>query len=211
MVLDQPNQFLPILVDAIQDELAFYSLDMDGRFVFLSNSAEAVLNHSPQQWQNHTFVDALTDNPCNDPIRTCEWNSVEGNSSTGRICEIYDRDGNRLKLKYWRVHIVRDGVPIGLSGIIRRLQDKANSSQELDPVAESELMSRVATLTPVEFQVIDMVVDGNMNKKMASILGVAVRTIESRRARSMTKLQTKTLSELVQAWVHVRRIKALQS
>jgi len=211
VVLDQPNQFLPILVDAIQDELAFYSLDMDGRFVFLSNSAEAVLNHSPQQWQNHTFVDALTDNPCNDPIRTCEWNSVEGNSSTGRICEIYDRDGNRLKLKYWRVHIVRDGVPIGLSGIIRRLQDKANSSQELDPVAESELMSRVATLTPVEFQVIDMVVDGNMNKKMASILGVAVRTIESRRARSMTKLQTKTLSELVQAWVHVRRIKALQS
>jgi len=211
VVLDQPNQFLPILVDAIQDELAFYSLDMDGRFVFLSNSAEAVLNHSPQQWQNHTFVDALTDNPCNDPIRTCEWNSVEGNSSTGRICEIYDRDGNRLKLKYWRVHIVRDGVPIGLSGIIRRLQDKANSSQELDPIAENELMSRVATLTPVEFQVIDMVVDGNMNKKMASILGVAVRTIESRRARSMTKLQTKTLSELVQAWVHVRRIKALQS
>ncbi len=211
MVLDQPNQFLPILVDAIQDELAFYSIDMDGRFVFLSNSAEAVLNHSPNQWQNRTFIDALTDNPCNDPVRTCEWNSMEGSNSTGRICEIYDRDGNRLKLKYWRVHIIRDGVPIGLSGIIRRLHDKANGSQELDPVAERDLMEKVESLTPVEFQVIDMVVDGNMNKKMAATLGVAVRTIESRRARAMAKLQAKTLSELVQAWVHVRRIKARQS
>lgn len=210
LFLDQPNQFLPILVDAIQDELAFYSIDMDGRFVFLSNSAESVLNHSLQQWQNRTFIDTLTDNPCNDPIRTCEWNSMEGNSSTGRICEIYDRDGNRLKLKHWRVHIVRDGVPIGFSGIIRRLQDKANTSQELDSVTEKELMDRVNTLTPVEFQVIDMVVDGNMNKKMAAILGVAVRTIESRRARAMSKLQTKTLSELVQAWVNVRQIKARQ-
>lgn len=207
MVLDQPNQFLPILVDAIQDELAFYSIDMDGRFVYLSNSAESVLNHCPNQWQNRTFIDALTDNPCNDPIRTCEWNSLEGNSSTGRICEIYDRDGNRLKLKYWRVHILRDGVPIGLSGIIRRLHDKANNL-ELDPIAEKELMDRVNSLTPVEFQVIDMVVDGNMNKTMALTLGVAVRTIESRRARAMAKLETKTLSELVQSWVHVRRIKA---
>ena len=69
-------------------------------------------------------------------------------------------------------------------------------------------MDRVNSLTPVEFQVIDMVVDGNMNKTMALTLGVAVRTIESRRARAMAKLETKTLSELVQSWVHVRRIKA---
>ncbi|MCY2984443.1 MAG: LuxR C-terminal-related transcriptional regulator [Planctomycetota bacterium] len=211
MVLDQPKQFLPIVVDAIQDELVFYSIDMDGRFVFLSNSAEAVLNHAPKQWQNRTFIDALTENPCNDSIRTCEWNSLEGNSSTGKICEIYDRDGNRLLLKYWRVHIIRDGVPIGLSGIIRRLDVNANGIQELDSVAERELMKRVESLTPVEFQVIDMVVDGNMNKKMAATLGVAVRTIESRRARAIAKLQSKTLSELIQTWVHVRRIKARQS
>jgi len=191
-----------------QDELAFYTHDMNGRFMYLSKSGVRVLNHNPARWLERPFWDALTDNPCNDHIRSCEWKSQSEPSVAGRICEIFDRDGQRVRLKCWSVHVLHEGVPIGLTGIVRRLQDCSHGATELSEVDEKELMAKVATLSDVEERVIELVIDGSMNKKMAVILDVAVRTIESRRARAMAKLKTRTLSELVQLWVHVRRIRA---
>ena len=126
----------------------------------------------------------------------------------GRVCEIFDSEGNRLKLKYWQVPIVHDGKTIGQSGIFLRLNDDSNDRESFGTKEQEELMAKVGRLTEVELNVIDMVVDGRMNKEMAVILKVAVRTIESRRSRAMAKLKTKTISELVQVWVQVRRIRA---
>ena len=207
--LTQPSQFMPILVDAIQDELAFYSHDFDGNTTFLSKSAKFVLSHSPEQRLDRPFWDFLTDDPCNDPIRSWK-DSAETNAVVGRVCEIFDSEGNRLKLKFWQVPIVHEGVTIGQSGIFRRLND-ANDGESMGEKEQAELMANVGLLTEVELLVIDMVVDGRMNKEMAIVLNVAVRTIESRRARAMSKLKTKTISELVQAWVRVRRIRARAS
>jgi PAS domain S-box-containing protein len=209
-LLKQPNFFLAALAESIQDEIAFYTRDMDGRITYLSKSAEQVLNHNPERLLNRHFSEALTDSPCNEHIRSREWMETNDFSSKGRICEIYDRDGNRVQLKYWQAHIIHEGVPIGLSGIIRRMQDRVIDSDDMTPAEERSLIECVSLLTNVERQVIELVVDGNMNKKMAGILDVAVRTIESRRSRAMIKLRARSLSELVQIWVHVRRIEAKQ-
>ena len=209
--LTQPNLFMPALAEAVQDELAFYCQDRNGRFTYLSKSAENVLEHCPKELLNRLFCDVVTDDPCNDHIRSCEWLEADESASTSRICEMFDRDGDRRKLKYWHVPVMRDGVPIGFAGIICRLRGQA--LEDLDPgktdeSVESELLARIETLTPVESEVIDMVVNGQMNKEIAAILKVAVRTIESRRSRAMAKLNTKNLSELVQLWIRVRRIKS---
>ena len=204
--LTQPSQFMPIVVDAIQDELAFYSYDFSGKTTFLSKSAKFVLNHCPEQRLDRPFWDFLTDNSCNDPIRS--WKaSTDSSGVVGRVCEIFDSEGNRLKLKFWQVPIIHEGLTIGQSGIFRRLCE-VNDSESLGEKEQAELMAKVGLLTEVELKVIDMVVDGRMNKEMAAILNVAIRTIESRRSRAMAKLKTKTISELVQAWVQVRRIRA---
>ncbi|MEQ1825463.1 MAG: LuxR C-terminal-related transcriptional regulator [Pirellula sp.] len=207
-LLKQPNFFLAALAEAIQDEIAFYTKDMDGKITYLSKSAEHVLNHSPERLINRHFSEALTDSPCNEHIRSRECADQKDNSAKGRICEIYDQDGNRVQLKYWQAQIVHQGVPIGLSGVVRRLHEGTADSNDLSPTQERSLMDRVASLSSVERQVIELVVDGNMNKKMATMLEVAVRTIESRRSRGMVKLKARSLSELVQIWVHVRRIEA---
>lgn len=89
--------------------------------------------------------------------------------------------------------MLHEGVPIGLTGIVRRLQDCSHGATELSEVDEKELMAKVATLSDVEERVIELVIDGTMNKR-AVILDVAIRTIESRRARAMAKLKTRTLS-----------------
>ena len=197
----QQGAFFPILADAIQDEIAFYSHDMSGNAVYVSKSAEQVFNHSPSQWRNRPFWDFLSDAPENALIRS--WKESVESVAIGRNCEIVDQSGNRLKLKCWRVHLLVNGVPVGLAGLVRRLNE---SDHETNCAGDIELLKRAQTLTKVEKEVVELVIDGMMNKEMAVRLKVAVRTIESRRSRAMAKLRTKSISELVQAWMKVRNI-----
>src|SRR6185437_1725822 len=56
---------------------------------------------------------------------------------------------------------------------------------------------RIASLTPRERQVVEMVVEGNPNKQIAYVLGISQRTVETHRATAMKKVGARTLSELI--------------
>jgi two-component system response regulator FixJ len=56
---------------------------------------------------------------------------------------------------------------------------------------------RIATLTRRERQVLDMVVQGRLNKQMAAELGVSHKTIEVHRSHMMKKMQVGSVAELV--------------
>ena len=53
-------------------------------------------------------------------------------------------------------------------------------------------------LSQREGQVLEALVEGKANKVIAYDLGISPRTVEVYRANVMTKMQAKTLSELVQ-------------
>lgn len=57
--------------------------------------------------------------------------------------------------------------------------------------------ARVATLTPRERQVFELVIRGNTNKHVARAIGGAPRTIKAHRQRVMEKMQVQSLAELV--------------
>jgi DNA-binding CsgD family transcriptional regulator len=206
--LSRPDIFLLSIVEAIEDELAFYSQDNAGKFVYLSKSAEKVLNHPLELWRCKTLQDVFTDAPFNQELIQCASHPAPTPASVvKKRCEILDCEGNRLQLNVWQTQVVRAGVPIGVSGIIRRTLERSEESME-QPIDESALEAMVSSLTSVERIVIELVVDGLMNKEMAVKLDVAVRTIESRRSRGMAKLQVKSLPQLVQLWVQVRKLEA---
>jgi len=63
--------------------------------------------------------------------------------------------------------------------------------------AREAILSRIATLTPRERQVFELVIRGKTNKEIASSLSGTQRTIKAHRHRVMEKMQVQSLVELV--------------
>ncbi|MBV8214923.1 MAG: response regulator transcription factor [Verrucomicrobia bacterium] len=61
----------------------------------------------------------------------------------------------------------------------------------------TEIRSRIATLTPREFEVFRLVIAGLLNKQIAAELGAALRTIKTHRGRVMHKLGVQSVADLV--------------
>lgn len=61
----------------------------------------------------------------------------------------------------------------------------------------NSILQRLASLTPREREVLALVVEGHLNKQIASLLGIAEKTIKIHRARVMTKMEIRTVSALV--------------
>lgn len=60
-----------------------------------------------------------------------------------------------------------------------------------------EFERRIATLTPREQEVLDLVVAGKHNREIAASLGISVRTVEVHKARILTKADVQNVTQLV--------------
>ncbi len=73
-------------------------------------------------------------------------------------------------------------------------KNREDSEQDLRKI---EVRERLAALSPRERQVLDGLIAGHANKTIAFDLGISARTVEVYRANVMTKMQARSLSELV--------------
>lgn len=70
---------------------------------------------------------------------------------------------------------------------------------------DAEVLERLASLSARERQVLDGLVAGHANKVIAYDLEISPRTVEVYRANVMTKMQARSLSELVRMTILVQR------
>jgi two-component system response regulator FixJ len=74
---------------------------------------------------------------------------------------------------------------------------KSRADQPQESTATAALLPRLASLTPRERDVLDLLVEGHQNKVVAHRLAISPRTVEIHRARVMEKMQARSLPELV--------------
>jgi FixJ family two-component response regulator len=79
---------------------------------------------------------------------------------------------------------------------VDRALEQHDAARPLKSMREA-FLSHLATLTPRERQVFELVIRGQINKQIASALGTTERTIKAHRSNVMTKMQVRSLPELV--------------
>ena len=82
-----------------------------------------------------------------------------------------------------------------LAAVRTALSRQAKQAEESHQNAE--MRSRIAALSERESQVLEGLIDGKANKVIAYDLGISPRTVEIHRANLMTKMQARSLSELI--------------
>ena len=89
--------------------------------------------------------------------------------------------------------------PFAEEAILRAVRAAKDRARKLGRRSEEEaqVASRLASLSDRERQVLDGLVAGHANKTIAHELGISPRTVEVYRAHLMTKMQAKSLSELI--------------
>ena len=96
--------------------------------------------------------------------------------------------------------------PFADEAILRAVRAAEARGKELGRRSEEEaqVANRLASLSERERQVLDGLVAGHANKTIAHDLGISPRTVEVYRANLMTKMQAKSLSELIRMRLAVR-------
>jgi DNA-binding CsgD family transcriptional regulator len=89
--------------------------------------------------------------------------------------------------------------PVSTADLLRAIE-RAIAQHEVTRGLKSQLdvvRSRIATLTPRQRQVLELVIRGSKNKHVARALGCTERTIKAHRHKVMEKMQVRSLPELV--------------
>ncbi len=76
--------------------------------------------------------------------------------------------------------------------VVKKLEQTSAKVKEFEALSEE-----LATLTQREVDVLNHVLEGTPNREAAEILGVSVRTVESRRAKLYRKLKAQTVAEVI--------------
>ncbi len=84
--------------------------------------------------------------------------------------------------------------PFNDNKLMDRVQEALASSRAAR--AAAEVQSRLASLSLREREVLDLILEGKMNKMIADQLGISMRTVEVHRAHIFAKMNVKTAVEL---------------
>jgi two-component system, LuxR family, response regulator FixJ len=89
--------------------------------------------------------------------------------------------------------------PFNDQQLLERIQHAIEADQDArrGDRERAEVEALLATLSPREREVLDLLVLGKANKEVADQLGLSTRTVEGHRARLMEKLACTSLAELV--------------
>jgi DNA-binding CsgD family transcriptional regulator len=193
-LLSNPSPLLPLFFDGANADFFFYTSDLEHYFRYLGDSAKWICGIDPAKWVNRNCCAILTDHPCNQHLKDVPYCDLRPDEIQKFACEIFEDGGSRVMLEIRRRLVIQHDTPIGIVAVAKR------ASEPVEKVENNEEDNPFSCLTAGEMEVIELVIDGKLNKVIAKRLGVSVRTVELRRAKTMTKLSVLTVPALVKLW-----------
>lgn len=201
-----PNEPVVHIVDddlAIRDSLAFL-LDTANVVSRTYESAAALLARAASLEQGCIVTD----------VRMPDMNGLE---MVRRLAEIGVRHPVIVMTGHADVPLAIEAVRAGVKDFIEKpfdddallasiraaISDQARTAEHAG--RDAELRERLASLSSRERQVLDGLVAGQANKVIAYDLEISPRTVEVYRANVMTKMQARSLSELVRMTMVAKR------
>lgn len=188
---------------AVRDSLAFL-LDTAGFVSRLYESALALLEEA----------DGLAPGCIITDVRMPEMNGLE---MVRRLADLGVRHPVIVMTGHADVPLAIEAVRAGVKDFIEKPFDdeallvsvRSALSQGLETAQQDEqaqdIRTRLDSLSTREQQVLDGLVAGQANKVIAYDLGISPRTVEVYRANVMTKMEARSLSELVRMSILTRR------
>lgn len=201
-----PNEPVVHIVDddaAIRDSLAFL-LDTANLLSRTYDSAAALLARTADLEPGCIVTD----------VRMPDMNGLE---MVRRLAEIGVRHPVIVMTGHADVPLAIEAVRAGVKDFIEKPFDDdallasiraaiADQTRDAEHAGrDAELRDRLASLSARERQVLDGLVAGQANKVIAYDLEISPRTVEVYRANVMTKMQARSLSELVRMTILVQR------
>ena len=93
--------------------------------------------------------------------------------------------------------------PLDPEQLIRRIHEclEIDSTRREKALRHERYNQHLAQLTPREYEVMELMVAGKMNKVIAADLDISQRTVEDHRAKIMEKLQAKSIADVVRFYL----------
>jgi FixJ family two-component response regulator len=91
-----------------------------------------------------------------------------------------------------------------LVGALRDAMQRAPVREHSPPEDAEAASAMVASLTDRERQVLELVLEGKLNKLIADQLGISIKTVELHRSRVMSKMKSRSVAQLVQRALRAR-------
>ncbi|QRN05184.1 response regulator [Legionella sp. MW5194] len=90
--------------------------------------------------------------------------------------------------------------PVNDQNLLEIVQQRLNQSTTQNTWV-TEVSERIQTLTEREIQVIELIVEGKLNKEICYELSISRSTVEAHRASIMKKMKAKNLAQLIKMYV----------
>ena len=124
-------------------------------------------------------------------------------TATGGIA-FYPLDANNIDTLLHHADIALSNAKERHRGTCQFYSPELVLHSQRDELRQSAARQRLDRLTPREREVLDILVAGNANRMIATLLGTSVRTIEHHRAKIMGKMEAHSLPELVRTVLEVQ-------
>jgi len=207
-ILTNHGLALPLLAAGIGAEFFFYTHDLNHKVRYLSESVWDICQVRSEDWVGRLFDEMLTDHAWNkqffEPTDGRPTDGLPPDCVCSSRCEVWNSQGHRVRLSISRRLIMHNDEPVGVVGMAKAFNEPLRESKAIGAVESTSLRHRLSSLTLREREVIQLVVDGELNKSIAKKLGIAMRTVEARRSKAMSKLGVSRLSDLVRFWIAVK-------